>query len=259
MHCLNCETRMEVVSSQGVEYEQCFVCGSAWLDQGELQTLLAREAPEWDDALLEARARLPQRCRWCDALYPPGTARCPPCGKPLEHPCPRDDTPMFIVEEHGVEVDVCLTCKGIWFDGRELEQILAASGAPPRHAPGTPPPSPGRASVPSLEACVICDTPTPVARQVFAGGAIRCLTCHEDIGDAAPLPPTPRPRPTNQLTWARGPQPSEAPPTTPTTSGDGYWEQQDTDLRGDVSTHLGGTSNSIISTLTRLLFGQRRS
>ncbi|MEO1272409.1 MAG: zf-TFIIB domain-containing protein, partial [Myxococcota bacterium] len=246
-------------ASQGVRYTQCFVCGSAWMDRDQLQALLAQDLPQWEDDLLEARLQMPQRCRWCDTLYPPGSSHCPPCNRTLEHPCPQDHTPMYIVEEQGIELDVCLTCKGIWFDGRELEQLMEAHGVHTRRAaPGSP--TQPHAVIAALEECVICGTPTPVARQVFAEGTIRCTTCHEDINTFLPVTtsPAPQPRPTTQLQWARRPSP-ETELTAPEHS-EGYWEQQDTDLRARPvpQAPLNHAPPSLIDTLTRLLFGQRR-
>ena len=107
MKCLNCHSMMKEITSDGIAYELCIMCGSAWLDRGELQHLLKREAPEWDDDMIRARLELPQQCRWCDTLYPPFTKRCEPCNRPLDHLCPRDNEPMYIVSEGDLKLDVC--------------------------------------------------------------------------------------------------------------------------------------------------------
>lgn len=44
--------------------------------------------------------------------------RCPKCGATLAHE-----------EYHGVEVDRCPDCKGVWFDQGEVEQALANQDA----------------------------------------------------------------------------------------------------------------------------------
>lgn len=46
--------------------------------------------------------------------------------------CPVCDARLRSVEKHGVEVDVCPDCKGVWLDRGELEKILemAEGGGP---------------------------------------------------------------------------------------------------------------------------------
>jgi Transcription factor zinc-finger len=42
-----------------------------------------------------------------------------------EKRCPRDGALLAPVEEHGVTVDECPTCRGVWLDRGELETIVA--------------------------------------------------------------------------------------------------------------------------------------
>lgn len=39
--------------------------------------------------------------------------------------CPRCDVPVVIVEHHEIELDHCLACAGVWFDGEELALLFA--------------------------------------------------------------------------------------------------------------------------------------
>lgn len=38
--------------------------------------------------------------------------------------CPACGTSMKVYEKHGVEIDVCPGCRGVWLDRGELEKIL---------------------------------------------------------------------------------------------------------------------------------------
>lgn len=38
--------------------------------------------------------------------------------------CPKDGTTLVPRDEHGVTVDACPTCRGVWLDSGELEAIL---------------------------------------------------------------------------------------------------------------------------------------
>ena len=51
-------------------------------------------------------------------------------GRPAGLSCPGDGQPLTAVIHRGIEVDVCGTCGGIWFDNGELQKILAQSTDP---------------------------------------------------------------------------------------------------------------------------------
>ena len=38
--------------------------------------------------------------------------------------CPCCNVPTFVVEEQGIELDLCPDCRGVWFDRGELELLL---------------------------------------------------------------------------------------------------------------------------------------
>ena len=126
--CLNCHSEMLELTEGEILYDRCSQCGSHWFDRDELLTLINAPELELSSEGLARRLQLPQRCRWCDTLYPPGTTACEPCGRPIEHPCPRDQQLMYVVPVLGIEIDVCATCGGVWFDGQELEQLRRATG-----------------------------------------------------------------------------------------------------------------------------------
>ena len=44
--------------------------------------------------------------------------------------CPIDDETLVMTERHGVEIDYCPRCRGVWLDRGELDKIIdKASGA----------------------------------------------------------------------------------------------------------------------------------
>lgn len=51
-------------------------------------------------------------------------------GRPAGLSCPADSHPLTAVRHRGIEVDVCGTCGGIWFDHGELQKILSNSSNP---------------------------------------------------------------------------------------------------------------------------------
>jgi Zn-finger nucleic acid-binding protein len=38
--------------------------------------------------------------------------------------CPIDDTTLAISDRHGIEIDYCPTCRGVWLDRGELEKVI---------------------------------------------------------------------------------------------------------------------------------------
>jgi Zn-finger nucleic acid-binding protein len=43
--------------------------------------------------------------------------------------CPVDDTELAMTERHGIEVDYCPKCRGVWLDRGELDKIIDRAGA----------------------------------------------------------------------------------------------------------------------------------
>ena len=44
--------------------------------------------------------------------------------------CPRDGTKLSTRKEHGVEIEYCGTCQGLWMDKGELEQLVKVAAEP---------------------------------------------------------------------------------------------------------------------------------
>jgi Zn-finger nucleic acid-binding protein len=42
--------------------------------------------------------------------------------------CPTDDTTLQLTERHGIEIDYCPACRGVWLDRGELDKILDRTG-----------------------------------------------------------------------------------------------------------------------------------
>jgi len=52
--------------------------------------------------------------------------------------CPNDNAAMTTVNRSGVEFDMCPTCRGVWLDRGELENLIAAGGDANRQSPPAP-------------------------------------------------------------------------------------------------------------------------
>lgn len=58
-------------------------------------------------------------------------------------PCPVCKTALAMSERHGIEIDYCPNCRGIWLDRGELDKIIERSAAVE-----TAPPAPPQSSMP---------------------------------------------------------------------------------------------------------------
>jgi len=177
MFCFNCGQTMQIQNRHGVVFEHCYGCGSYWFDGGELETVLKASGISLDERLIGASPRLPQSCRWCGETYGPDVSECPDCKRPLGYNCPRDQTPMAIIEEYGIEFDHCTQCRGLWFDGRELKAFTEAARA---HQPVDW--SDANAHV--AEGCQVCGAAAPPSTLLMAGGLLRCIQCRREDSDA---------------------------------------------------------------------------
>ena len=48
--------------------------------------------------------------------------------------CPNDNAPMQTLDRHGVQFDMCPTCRGVWLDRGELEKLMASAAEEGRAA-----------------------------------------------------------------------------------------------------------------------------
>jgi Zn-finger nucleic acid-binding protein len=126
MDCIRCGGTMEKRAERGVLLDHCPACNAVWLDGGELEALelgVARSPAELEAALDVERAR--EAARQVSTI-----GLCPRCQRALE--------PRAI---YGVEIDQCRHCGGIFFDHRELPEVLTRSRsarATPGGAAGAP-------------------------------------------------------------------------------------------------------------------------
>ena len=101
--CPRCFEQMDIrtleLKGRKLEFDICFVCDGVFLDDGELRKVTDNKPLQtWlvDYMGMETDSELV----------------CPRCGSLMNEE-----------EVQGVDVDICLQCHGIWFDGGELEEI----------------------------------------------------------------------------------------------------------------------------------------
>lgn len=122
--CPICQQAMMTRMSHGVEIDLCGRCGGLWLDTGELDLLLTgRFDVGGTESAMDASAKLPTLCRYCNIEHVDGRVDCSVCRRSLGIRCPVDGRGMHIVRFGELEFDRCSACRGIWVDGFEREAL----------------------------------------------------------------------------------------------------------------------------------------
>ena len=109
MDCIRCNIRMNKEIKNDVIIDKCPVCDGLWLDYDELEMLQSGEGTKYSTLISELyrENELEEEFKKMDGL-------CPKCKQ----------TPLEIAILDGVEVDRCPSCKGMFFDWGEVEEVL---------------------------------------------------------------------------------------------------------------------------------------
>jgi len=104
--CPNCAEALLVLELDGIEIDYCESCSGLWLDEGELELILASEEAK-SEALVDdiANAKALSKVK----------KRCVRCGAKMEE---------IKVGPDNVKLDRCPLGDGIWFDKNELKHLI---------------------------------------------------------------------------------------------------------------------------------------
>ncbi len=64
--------------------------------------------------------------------------------------CPLCQVDLVMSERHGVEIDYCPKCRGVWLDRGELDKIIEKATEPTELSPPEPEPAPRAAPEPRM-------------------------------------------------------------------------------------------------------------
>jgi Zn-finger nucleic acid-binding protein len=149
LKCPKCGFGLVTTSLQGVEIDQCPNCLGVWLDASETEamlrgndeqrglvrsTLLAIVAPAGGAAAKVAAGTAEHVARRdADLARQQQAARERP-GLEAERAshrmkCPKCGFDLLTTTLHGVEIDQCPSCHGVWFDAGEADAMLKRSDA----------------------------------------------------------------------------------------------------------------------------------
>ena len=108
--------------------DHCRRCGGIWFELGEVQRLRQLQPEALFERIgLRGAERARMQCHSCHASMDRNAAACEACGWGNAIACPQCDRPMEAEMHEGLRLDVCRSCKGVWFDRIELAEIWKLS------------------------------------------------------------------------------------------------------------------------------------
>jgi Zn-finger nucleic acid-binding protein len=107
--------------------DHCPRCGGVWFEKGEAQQLTQLSPIElWKH--VPPRQDIPRPpCHGCNTPLDRDAERCDVCRRKNELSCPVCDRTMERRVHDGLVLDVCASCRGVWFDHKELKHVWQLS------------------------------------------------------------------------------------------------------------------------------------
>lgn len=103
--------------------DHCDRCGGIWFEAGEVQQLRALPRAELLDSLPAQEGVSRATCPGCGAPVSRSVPACTACGRIRRLECPVCGRGLRSSTVHGVELDACRSCRGVWFDRHELALV----------------------------------------------------------------------------------------------------------------------------------------
>ncbi len=111
MDCIRCNIRMNKEIKNGVLIDVCPICDGVWLDHNELEMLETGVSKAYTKLLKELYTETAE-----EKARDANDGLCPKCGQ----------VSLQLSILHGVEIDHCPACQGMYFDWGELEDVIRA-------------------------------------------------------------------------------------------------------------------------------------
>jgi Zn-finger nucleic acid-binding protein len=107
----------------GMTLDFCPRCGGIWFDRGEATEVARQDASVLKGMILDPTLRINPPCPKCRTPLDRNADKCGVCGRKNVLRCPVCDREMERRPVHGVTLDLCRNCQGVWFDNAELTSI----------------------------------------------------------------------------------------------------------------------------------------
>jgi uncharacterized protein len=122
--CLGVQMVKQPIGQAGeLLLDHCQRCGGIWFDSGEVEQLRGYQPQAlWRRVALRPVAE-PMQCHGCHVPIGRNEPTCPACEWHNVIPCPVCQQPLQPTIHRNLLLDICPTCKGVWFDHLELAEI----------------------------------------------------------------------------------------------------------------------------------------
>lgn len=108
---------------RGLTLDFCPRCGGMWFDRGEVTEVARQDHSVLRGMMFDPKTRINPPCQKCRAPLDRNAPNCGVCGWKNVLRCPVCDREMERRPVHGVMLDLCRNCQGVWFDNAELTAI----------------------------------------------------------------------------------------------------------------------------------------
>lgn len=110
MDCPNCIERLTLTEASGIQTYTCKYCCGIWVPERSMAVLLKREGESIS----------PQHLILSVNIVRDSTRQCAVC----------PNQKLKVLKSHGVELDICTKCYGLFFDQDEINQFFPNSHDP---------------------------------------------------------------------------------------------------------------------------------
>jgi Zn-finger nucleic acid-binding protein len=122
--CLGSHLEKTRVGRGGVlVLDHCRRCGGVWFELGEIQQLRSQRARALWRHVSPLAPDARTLCHSCHTPIDRNTESCASCGTHNTIDCPMCARPLDAQMYQNIRLDVCKSCRGVWFDHAELAAI----------------------------------------------------------------------------------------------------------------------------------------
>ncbi len=106
-----------------LELDHCRRCGGVWFELGEIQRLHHQPSHAFWGRVSPHPPDARTLCHACHTPIDRNAEACPGCGARNAIDCPVCEEPLEAQTYQTIRLDVCKSCRGVWFDHAELAAI----------------------------------------------------------------------------------------------------------------------------------------
>jgi Zn-finger nucleic acid-binding protein len=106
-----------------LELDHCRRCGGVWFELGEIQRLRHQPSRAFWNRVSSDAPDARTLCHSCHTPIDRNADTCPSCGSRNTIDCPVCEHPLDAQTYQNIRLDVCKSCRGVWFDHAELAAI----------------------------------------------------------------------------------------------------------------------------------------